>query len=226
MKKQSKRFKKLKELVDPIKLYNLDEALDLIEQTSTTKFDESVEVHIRLGINTKKSEENVRGVVVLPNGTGKTIKVAVFTNNKQKEAKDAGADLIGGSDLIQEIKKTGKCDADVSVAEPDIMKELAGIAKILGPRGLMPSPKNDTVTANIKSAVLNLKKGKVDYKNDDSGNIHQAIGKVSFGKDKLKKNYEVFIESVKTNKPESFKKSYIKGMALSTTMGLGIKLAF
>ena len=225
MAKHSKRYLKNKELVDPNLSYALDEALALLEKTANTKFDSSVEVHVKLGIDSKKGNEVVRGVVALPHGTGKAKRVAAFTNSKQNEAKSAGADIVGGADLIAEIKKTGKCDFDIAVATPDIMKDLAtGIAKILGPKGLMPSPKNETVAEQIADVILALKKGKANFKNDDHGNVHIGFGKISFGAEKLKENFDAFLVALKSAKPENFKKVFIKGVTVCASMGPGISV--
>ena len=210
---------------DKNKAYPAGEAIELTKKLSKTKFDASIEVHFRLGIDTKKGDQQIRATVSLPHGTGKTVKVAAFvTPEKIKEVKEAGADLVGGEDLIAEIKKTEKTDFQVAVAEPGMMKNLAAIAKILGTRGLMPSPKNETVTPNPAKAVAELKKGKVSFRSDDTSNIHAVIGKVSFPKEQLQENYNAFLEAVKKAKPSSSKGVYIKNIALSSSMGLGVKV--
>ncbi|MFH0955905.1 MAG: 50S ribosomal protein L1 [Candidatus Falkowbacteria bacterium] len=211
---------------DANKAYPIMEAIELSKKLSKTKFDASMEIHFRLGIDTKKGEQQVRLAVSLPNGTGKTIKVAAFvTPGKEEEAKKAGADYVGGEELINEIKKTEKTDFQVAVAEPAMMKNLAAIAKILGTRGLMPSPKNETVTPNPAKAVEELKKGKVSLKNDDTGNVHVAIGKISFETEKLVQNFEMLLEAIRKAKPATSKGIYIKKAYISSTMGPGIKLA-
>ena len=211
---------------DANKAYPIAEAVELTKKLSKTKFDSSVEVHFRLGIDTKKGEQQVRLAVSLPHGTGKTVKVAAFvTPAKEAEVREAGADLVGGEELINEIKKTEKTDFQVAVAEPAMMKNLAAIAKILGTRGLMPSPKNETVTPNPAKAVMELKKGKVSLKNDDTGNVHVAIGKISFETEKLVKNFETLLEAIRKAKPATSKGIYIKKVYVSSTMGPGIKLA-
>lgn len=211
---------------DQNKIYTLDEALDFIISNSKEKFDTGVEIHLNLGIDPKKSEQQIRSTITLPHGTGKTKKIAAFVDpDKEAEAKEAGADIIGGEELIAEIKKTEKTDFDIAVATPKMMPHLAKIAKILGTRGLMPSPKNETVTPNIKKTITELKKGKIAFKNDNTGNIHQLIGKVSFGKDKLKENFEIFIGAIKKVKPASAKGIYIKSATICTSMGPGIKIA-
>lgn len=205
--------------------YDLGQAIKVVKDSSKAKFDESVELHVRLGINVKKSEQHVKGTTVLPHGTGKDKKVVAFvTETKEKEAKDAGADLVGGLDLIEEIKKTGKCEFELAIAEPAMMKELAKIARVLGPRGLMPSPKNETVTENIAQAVKDLKGGKVAFRNDDSGNIHQVVGRVSWDESKLIENIEIFLNQVKKMRPSGVKGSYIKNISVSSTMGKGVRV--
>lgn len=211
---------------DKTKAYPIAEAIELTKKLSRTKFDASIEVHFRLGIDIKKGEQQVRAAVPLPHGTGKTIKIAAFVAPaKEKEVREAGADLFGGEELIAEIKKTEKTDFQVAVAEPAMMKNLGQIAKILGTRGLMPSPKNDTVTADPAKAVRELKKGKVSLKNDDTGNVHVAIGKVSFASPKLIQNFEVLLEAIKKAKPASSKGIYLKNITICSTMGPGVKVA-
>jgi len=210
---------------DKMKSYSLEEAIKLTKELSKTKFDASVEVHLRLGINPKKGDQQIRSAVSLPHGTGKTVKVAAFVSpDKEKEVKAAGADFVGGEDLIAEIKKTEKTDFQVAVAEPAVMRDLAQIAKILGTRGLMPSPKNETVTPDPAKAVTELKKGKVSFKNDDTGNVHVTIGKVSFDDAKLKENFEVLLDTIKKLKPASAKGIYIQSLTLSSSMGPGVKV--
>jgi len=211
---------------DKTKAYPIAEAIELAKKLSKTKFDASLEAHFHLGLDTKKGEQQVRLAVSLPHGTGKTIKVAAFvTPGKEEEARQAGADFVGGEDLINEIKKTEKTDFQVAVAEPAMMKNLAQIAKILGTRGLMPSPKNETVTTDPAKAVTELKKGKVSLKNDDTGNLHVALGKISFAAEKLKENFEVLLEAVRKAKPATAKGVYLKNVSLNATMSPGIKVA-
>ncbi|MDD5251117.1 MAG: 50S ribosomal protein L1 [Patescibacteria group bacterium] len=222
----SKRYKELLASYDARKSYSPAEAVELVKKLSTTKFDSSVEVHIRLGIDPKKSDQMVRSTVALPHGTGKTKKVAAFVSgDKEKEAKEAGADLIGGEELIAKIASTGKIEFDIAVATPDMMPKLAKVAKILGPRGLMPSPKNDTVTPNIKKAIEEMKKGKVAFKSDDTGNIHQAIGKASFTAEQLADNFTAFMEAVRKAKPSSSKGVYLVSVTVAPTMGPGVKVS-
>ncbi|MBU0619990.1 MAG: 50S ribosomal protein L1 [Patescibacteria group bacterium] len=211
--------------MDKTKTYSIEEAIELTKKTSKTKFDASVEVHFRLGIDPKKGDQQVRGAVSLPHGTGKTIKVAAFvTPENEKEAKKAGADYVGGEELVEEIKKTEKTDFQIAVAEPAMMKNLAKIAKILGTRGLMPSPKNETVTLNPAKTVAELKKGKISFKNDDTGNVHTVIGKVSFSKEQLLENFNVLLTAIKKAKPSSSKGVYIKNISISSSMGSGVRV--
>ncbi len=221
-----KKYQKAAALVDPKKSYSLAEAVKILKQTTTTKFDSSVEVHARLGIDPAKGDQQVRGNISLPPGTGKEKRVAAFVEGeKVKEAKEAGADLIGGPELVDEIKKSGKCDFDVAVATPDMMKVLSGVARILGPKGLMPNPKNDTVTMQIGKVVGELKKGKVSFKNDDTGNVHQLVGKISWDEAKLQENIQAMVDAITKAKPSSSKGVYLQKVVLTTTMGPGIRLA-
>jgi large subunit ribosomal protein L1 len=223
--KHSKRFFELKAKIDPKHLYPIEEAIKFAKETSTTKFDASIDLAIRTGIDPKKSEQQIRSTAVLPHGTGKKIKVAVVAPaDKQKEAKEAGADLVGGTEFIDNIAKTQKINFDVLVTVPEMMKDMAKVAKILGPKGLMPNPKTETVTPNIKKAVADLKRGKITFKTDDTGNIHVSIGKASFDEKKLLENYEAFMDVLKRIKPTSLKGIFILGITLSSTMGPGIKV--
>ena len=213
------------EIYDKLKAYNLNEAISILKKISKTKFDPSVEVHIRLGINPKKSDQQVRGAVSLPHGTGKTVRVAAFVSPENEEAcRKAGADFVGGDDLIAEIKKSEKTDFEVAVAEPLMMRNLAVIAKILGTRGLMPSPKNDTVSPTPAKAVEELKKGKISFKNDDTSNLHAVIGKLSFEDKKLSENFQALIDNIRKVKPASAKGSYIKSVAICSSMSPSIKV--
>lgn len=206
--------------------YQIDEALKLVKENAKAKFDESVEVHIRIPLKSKKEELSIRGVCVLPRGTGKTKRVAVFTENeiKAKQAKDVGADIVGGKDLITQIKSSGKIDFDIAVATADIMKDLAPIAKILGPRGLMPSPKTETIVDDTAKAVNELRGGKIEFKSDKTGNVHQVIGKVSFDGDALKENFSCFIEALKKSIPEKLKSGAMNNIVVTSTMGKAIKV--
>lgn len=225
--KPSKRFKDADSLIDKKKTYSIEEAVELAQKSSTVKFDATVEAHIRLSINTKKTDQQVRSTVSLPHGSGKTIRVAVISTSgdQQKAAKAAGADLVGDTAMIEEIK-AGKINFDVLVATPEAMKLMAPVAKILGPKGLMPNPKDGTVSGNAAEAVGNLKKGKVSYKNDDSGNLHVGIGKASFDGAKLVENFKALLDSILKAKPTGVKGSYIKSVSLSTSMGPGIRVSF
>jgi len=226
MSKSSKRFIAAKAKINRDRVYPLPEALKLLKETANVKFDSSVEVHVKLGIDPKKGDQVVRATVVLPHGTGKTVKVAAFvTPEKEKEARSAGADLVGGKELIEKIKNDGRCDFAVAVAEPAIMRDLSAIAKILGQKGLMPNPKTGTVTPNVKKVIEELKQGRINFKNDDSGNLHVMVGKVSFTEEQLQKNIATLLEAVKKAKPESLKGSYFKSITLTSSMGPGIKIA-
>ncbi|HLC63933.1 MAG TPA: 50S ribosomal protein L1 [Patescibacteria group bacterium] len=223
--KKSKRYKAVKAKVEANKTYNLAEAVKLVKETSEVKFDASVEVHVKLGIDPKKGDQVVRASVVMPHGTGRTKKIAAFVRpDKEKEAKEAGADVVGGKDLIEKIKKDGKCDFEIAVAVPEIMKDLSVIAKTLGQKGLMPNPKVGTVTSDVTKVIAEIKKGKADFKNDDTGNVHVMVGKVSFTEGQLKDNLAAFMEALKKVKPESLKGTYIKSVFLSSSMGPGIKV--
>lgn len=222
---RSKRYQEAAKKVDKNKVYSPEEAIKLVKETSATKFDSSVEVHVNLSIEPSKSDQQVRGAVTLPFGTGKTKRICAFVSgDKDKEAKEAGADVFGGEELIAQIKTTGKVDFDIAIATPDMMPKLAIIAKILGPKGLMPSPKNETITTNLKKTIDELKKGKISFKNDDTANVHQIIGKVSFSDAQLMENYKTFIEALKKVKPSAAKGSYINSISLASSMGPGIKV--
>lgn len=226
--KHGKKYRAAAEKIESDKLYTPEEAVAFFQEHAFASFDESIEVHLRLGINPKKSDEMVRATAMLPHGTGRSQKIAVATASKEKEAKDAGADLVGGEDLIENIK-SGKIapgtDFDVLLATPDIMPKLAQVAKILGPKGLMPSPKSETVTQKIGESVEALKKGKkIAFKNDDSGNVHQIIGKRSFKAEELLENLSAFREAIEKAKPEAQKGRYLLSMTLSSTMGPGLPI--
>lgn len=223
--KVSKRVKANNELVDKDKVYAIDEALELVKKTANTKFAGSVEVHVRTNIEAKKTDQAVRGTVTLPHGTGKTKRIAAFvTEGKEQAAKDAGAAIVGGEDLIKQIKETEKTDFDIAVAEPAMMAKLAQVAKILGTRGLMPNPKTGTVSDNIAAAIKEIAGGRVNFKNDDSGNIHQIIGKTSFETSQLADNLKTLMDAVNQSKPTTLKKQFISGVSVNATMGPGIKI--
>ncbi|OGY52294.1 MAG: 50S ribosomal protein L1 [Candidatus Buchananbacteria bacterium RIFCSPLOWO2_01_FULL_56_15] len=222
---RSKRYQEAVKKVEKNKSYSVEEAIKLVKTTATTKFDSSVEVHLRLGIDPKKGEQQVRGTVSLPHGTGKTKRIAAFVApDREKEAQAAGADVVGGQELIDQIKQTGKLEFDVAVTMPEMMPKLAAVAKVLGPRGLMPSPKNETITTNLKKTIEELKKGKVNFKNDGTGNIHQMIGKVSFTDSQLLENYQALLDTIRKAKPSSSKGVYLKNISLTTSMGPGIRV--
>lgn len=223
--KKTTKKKDLSAIYDKLKSYRPNEAVAILKKINHSKFDPSVEVHIRLGINPKKSDQQVRGAVSLPHGTGKTVRVAAFVSAENEEAcKKAGADLVGGEELIAQIKKTEKTDFEVAIAEPLMMKNLAVIAKILGTRGLMPSPKNDTVSPNPAKAVEELKKGKISFKNDDTSNLHAVIGKLSFDDQKLLENFQTLIDNIRKVKPSSAKGSYIKSVVICSSMSPSVKV--
>lgn len=205
--------------------YKPEMALELVKKLHKAKFDASIELHFRLGIDPKKGDQQIRTAVSLPHGTGKDVKIAAFVSkDNEKAVKDAGADIVGGEELIEEIKKTEKTDFEVAVAEPAMMKNLAKVAKILGTRGLMPSPKNETVTDDPVKAVKELKKGKVNIKNDATSNVHTVIGKVSFDDKKLLENFKTILDAVQKAKPAKAKGQYIKNIVLSSSMGPGVKV--
>ena len=223
--KKGKRIIDAKKTVEKGKLYDLSEAIKLVKENANAKFDESVEVHVNLNINPSSGEQAIRSTVVLPHGVGKDVRVCVIAKD-DVEAKKAGADVIGGEDLIAQIK-TGKLpDVDVIVTTPDMMPKLASAAKVLGPRGLMPSPKTDTVTTNITETVSELKKGKESFKNDKGACIHQIIGKASFDEKKLEENYNAFINAVLAQKTDAHKGKLIKSVFVCSTMGPSVKVKF
>ncbi|BAB12764.1 50S ribosomal protein L1 [Buchnera aphidicola str. APS (Acyrthosiphon pisum)] len=222
MNKKTKRMKKIKEHINFAKLHHIDETIDLLKKSSTVKFNESIDIAINLGINSKKSDQNIRSSTVLPNGIGRSIRVAVFTQGDNIAiAKDAGAELIGMEDLSEKIKKEG-VDFDVVIATPDAMKIVTQLGQILGPRNLMPNTKLGTITTNIAEAIKNAKTGQVRYRNDKNGIIHATIGRINFHKNEIKENLNVFLESIKKAKPPQSKGIYIKKIVLSTTMGVGL----
>lgn len=224
---RGKKYRGIIEQIEKNKTYSAQEALEIVCKGKVAKFDESVEVHIRVNIDPKKGDQQVRGAVVLPNGTGKSKKIAVITSTAADVAKKAGADFVGGEEMILDIKsgKFFESGYGVLVATPEMMPKLAPVAKILGPKGLMPSPKSETVTTKVEEAITMLKKGKVNFKNDTTGNVHQMIGKVSFGNEKLAANYEAFLEAVQKSKPTGVKGKLIVGVSVCSTMGPGIKVA-
>ncbi|AHB35886.1 50S ribosomal protein L1 [Spiroplasma apis] len=224
MRKLSKKFKVANDKVDKTKLYTITEAIKLAKETSITKFDSTVEIAFNLNVDPRHADQQIRGALVLPGGTGKTQKVLVLTKTKVKEAQEAGADFVGAEELIQKIQKESWFEYDVIVATPEMMAELGKIGKVLGPKGLMPNPKTGTVTTDVKKALEEIKKGKVEYRTDKEGNIHSIIGKVSFNEDKLLQNYQAIFDTIKKAKPAAVKGTYIRNISLSTTMGPGIKV--
>ncbi|MEK7570624.1 MAG: 50S ribosomal protein L1 [Patescibacteria group bacterium] len=225
MAKRSKRYQAAAKTIELGTLYPLPEAIALAKKTATTKFPGSLELHIRLGIDAKKADQLVRGSVTLPHGTGKQKKVAVFaTGAAATAAQKAGAAIVGGEELVAQVQQKGGIDADVVVATPDMMKYLSKVAKILGPRGLMPNPKNETVTPDVAKAVTDLSGGKVTFRNDESGNLHQAVGKTTFTEAQLEENAQMFIEAVKRAKPTGVKGTYLLTVTVTSTMGPGIRV--
>ena len=222
MAKQSKRFREAEKLLENGKFYSVKEAVDLVKKTATTKFDETIEMHVRLGVDPKYADQQVRGAVVLPNGTGKSKKVLAFAKgDKVAEAEAAGADFVGSDELVQKIQG-GWLDFDVAVATPDMMGVVGRLGKILGPRGLMPNPKLGTVTMDIAKAISEQKAGKVEYRTDKQGNVHCPIGKASFDEAKLEENYQTLLDTLIKAKPSGAKGQYVKTITLSATMGPGV----
>ena len=222
--KAGKKYEQAKEKIDQTKRYDLEEALVAVREVAYAKFDESVDIAVKLGVNPKKSDQVVRGSVVLPHGTGKKVKILAFAKgDKEKEALETGVDYAGGDELIEKIKG-GWLDFDRVIATPDMMGSVGKVGKILGPRGLMPNPKSGTVTFDIAQVVNDIKKGKIDFRVDKTGIVHAAIGKLSFTTENLKENAVAFLETLVRLKPTSSKGQYIKGVAVSSTMGIGIRL--
>ena len=223
--KTSKRYASVATQVDKKKAYSAEEAVKLVKASSNAKFDETVEVAMNLNLDTRKADQQLRGAIVLPNGTGKSQTVLVLAKGDQaKAAKDAGADFVGDADLIEKIEKENWFEYDVIIATPEMMPMLGKIGKLLGPKGLMPNPKTGTVTVDVKKAVEDTKKGKVEYRTDSFGNVHGIIGKASFTEDKLVENLNTFVNSILKLKPASVKGNYVKNISISSTMGPGIKL--
>ena len=223
MKKMTKRYAESAKLVEKDKEYEIKEALDIIEKMPKAKFDETVELHVKLGVDSKHADQQVRGTVVLPNGTGKTQRVLVFAKGpKAEEAQKAGADFVGAEELIPKIQNENWFEYDVIVATPDMMGVVGRLGKVLGPKGLMPNPKSGTVTMDVTKAINEIKSGKVEYRLDKNNIIHLGFGKVSFGTDKLAENYETIMNAIIKAKPVASKGQYIKSVAITTTMGPGI----
>lgn len=223
--KRGKKYNENVKLVDRDKLYDPAEALDTVLKTGTANFDETVELHIRLGVDSRHADQQVRGAVVLPNGTGKKIRIAVFAKDDDaKAAEEAGADIVGAEDLVARIQGEGFMDFDVAIAAPNMMGLVGRLGKVLGPRGLMPSPKAGTVTADVAKAVLEAKAGKIEYRLDKANIIHCPIGKVSFGAEKLAENFNTLVDAVIKAKPAALKGQYIRSCTVVSTMGPGVRI--
>ena len=223
---RSKNYKESAKLIDKQNLYEPQEALSLVCQASKAKFDETVELHVKLGVDSRHADQQVRGAIVLPHGTGKTKRVLVFCKpEREEEAKAAGADFVGGQELVQKIQSENWFDYDVVVATPDMMGVVGRLGRVLGPKGLMPSPKSGTVSPDVAKAVAEIKAGKVEYRLDKTNIIHCPIGKVSFGADKLVENYNALISAVIKAKPAAAKGQYIKSCVIASTMGPGVKVS-
>ena len=225
--KHGKNYENASKKIDSSKLYDVNEALALAIETATAKFDETIEVHIRLGVDPRNADQQVRGSVVLPNGTGKKVRVLVIAKgDKADEATASGADIVGADEIVNKIMKDNWLDFDVCITSPDMMGLVGRCARILGPRGLMPNPKSGTVTTDIAKAVRDVKAGKVEYRVDKFGIVHAAIGKKSFGVEKLAENYETFVDAIVKAKPQAAKGQYIKSISLASTMGPGVKVSY
>ena len=222
--RKGKKYLEAAKLVDKSKLYTKEEAIKLVKETSVANFDASVELAMRLNLDTKKAEQQLRGALVLPNGTGKTKRVVVLTKTQAEQAKKAGAEYVGDMDLITKMEKENWFDFDVIIATPEMMPALGKLGKILGPKGLMPNPKTGTVTTDPAKEVLEVKKGKVEYRTDSFGNVHVSIGKVSFADAKLVENLQAFVSLIIKSKPSVVKGEYVKNISVSSTMGPGIKI--
>lgn len=222
---RGKRYQEAAKLVEKTKLYDVKEALELVQQTAKAKFDESVELHVKLGVDPRHADQQVRGVVVLPHGTGKTLKVLVFAKGeKAKEAEAAGADFVGAEEFVSKIQTENWFDYDVVVATPDMMGVVGRLGKVLGPKGLMPNPKSGTVTFDVEKAIKEIKAGKVEYRVDKTSIVHVGIGKASFGTDKLSENFKTLMEVVVKAKPSAAKGTYLKSVTLTSTMGPAVKV--
>lgn len=223
--KLGKRYSDCLKAYEKTKIYEVDEAMDAVLNTATAKFDETIEIHVRLGVDPKQADQQVRGVIVLPNGTGKKVKVLVIAKGERAdEATAAGADYVGAEDMVMKIQKENWFDFDAVITSPDMMGVVGRIGKLLGPKGLMPSPKSGTVTTDVAKAVKDIKAGKVEYRLDKTAVIHCIIGKKSFGKEKLLENYRALVDAIVKAKPAAAKGVYIKTIALASTMGPGVKV--
>ncbi len=223
--KKGKKYQEASKLYDRSAIYELEEAVDLVKKMSTAKFDETVEAHLRLGVDGRHADQQVRGAVVLPNGTGKTVKVLVFAKgDKVDEALAAGADYAGGDELVPKIQNDGWLDFDVVVATPDMMGVVGRLGRVLGPKGLMPNPKAGTVTMDVKQAIADIKAGKIEYRLDKANIIHVPVGKVSFEEGKLVENFQTLMDAVVKAKPAAAKGTYLKSVVIASTMGPGVKV--
>ncbi|MBR2614993.1 MAG: 50S ribosomal protein L1 [Clostridia bacterium] len=224
--KHGKKYTESTKLIEKAKQYDAAEAIEKVLETAKAKFDETIELHVRLGVDPKQADQQVRGVLVLPNGTGKTVKVLVLAKGaKADEAKEAGADFVGAEELVQKIQTENWFDYDVIITTPDMMGAVGRIGKLLGPKGLMPNPKSGTVTMDVAKAIKDTKAGKVEYRLDKTAIIHCPIGKKSFGKDKILENYEALIDAIVKAKPAAAKGQYVKSVSIASTMGPGVKVA-
>ena len=224
--KRGKRYQEAEKLVDRKKLYDAKEALDIIEKMPKPKFDETVELHVKLGVDTKQADQQVRGTTVLPNGTGKTLRVLVFAKGpKAEEAKKAGADFVGAEELIPKIQNEGWLDFDVVVATPDMMGVVGRLGKVLGPKGLMPNPKAGTVTMDVTKAVNDIKAGKIEYRLDKTNIVHVPVGKASFSEEALQENFNALMDAIVKAKPSALKGQYLRSITLTSTMGPGVKVS-
>ncbi len=224
--KHGKKFQEAAKLVDRSVFYEPADAIELVKKTAVAKFDETVEVHIRTGCDGRHAEQQIRGAVVLPNGTGKTVRVLVFAKgDKVAEAEAAGADYVGGDELIPKIQNEGWLEFDVVVATPDMMGVVGRLGKVLGPKGLMPNPKAGTVTMDVAKAIADIKAGKIEYRLDKANIVHVPVGKASFSAEQLKENYDALMEAIVKAKPSALKGQYLKSITLATTMGPGVKVS-
>ena len=223
--KRGKRYKESLKLVDKTHYYDANEAMDLVIKTASAKFDETVEAHIKLGVDSRHADQQVRGAVVLPHGTGRTMRVLVFAKgDKAREAEQAGADYVGAEDLVAKIQNENWFDFDIVVATPDMMSVIGRLGRILGPKGLMPNPKAGTVTMDVAGAIRDIKAGKIEYRLDRANIIHCPIGKVSFGTEKLLENFRTLMDAIIRAKPAAAKGQYLRSVVVASTMGLGIKI--